>query len=230
VQDTGIGIPESQLPAIFDMFTQVEQFREQPRQGLGIGLALVKLIVELHGGSVQAASAGAGQGSIFTLHVPLGEPHSDLNTIPETQGAPGAAQTQALHILVVDDDADVAKSTAMLLETCGHQVCTVQDGAAAIEAACRCRPDVILLDIGMPGMNGYEVACRLRQEPTLQDTRLIALTGWGQEADRQRSQAAGFDHHLVKPVNLAALEMLLRNVRKASGAEGRKKPESDACI
>ncbi len=210
VQDNGIGIPAAQLPKVFDLFAQIEQPPGHRRGGLGIGLALVKSLVEMHGGRVEVASAGLGQGSTFTVRLP---PYTEQPSREPSDEACGIATTpkvQVRRILVVDDDADVANSMAMLLETCGHQVHIAYDGVTALEIAREHRPEVILLDIGMPGMSGYEVARRLRQQPELHGTLLIALTGWGQEADRQRACEAGFDHHLVKPVDLAALEALLR--------------------
>jgi PAS domain S-box-containing protein len=206
VQDTGMGIPETLLPDLFEPFAQAGHQPHQVGRGLGVGLPLAKSLVELHGGRLEAASAGPGRGSTFTLHLPLAE-----------AGTPGAAVATEVprasphtrRILVVDDDEDVADSTAMLLETLGYEVITVYDGAAALEAARAQRPEVVLLDIGMPGMDGYEVARRLRGEPAVQGAALIAVTGWGQEADRRCSREAGFDRHLVKPVELGALEAAL---------------------
>ncbi len=211
VRDTGIGIPREQLGKVFELFAQIEQPGGRVARGLGVGLALVKSLMELHGGSVQVASAGPGQGSTFTLRLPLTVTQPAAHELSEPVSAANTASTSlARRILVVDDDEDVANSTALLLKTLGYEVHTVYGGAAAIEAALAHRPEIILLDVGMPGMDGYEVARRLRQEPTLQGTLLVAMTGWGQEADRQRSRAAGFDHHLVKPVDLATLEALLK--------------------
>ncbi len=216
VQDTGIGIPEAELPKLFGLFAQVEQPPGHRRGGLGIGLALVKSLVELHGGRAEAASPGVGQGSTFTIRLPLVTSRPPPESPDKEKGAEAPVQTR--RILVVDDEADVADSMAMLLKICGHEVVTAYDGATAIEAARAHRPEVVLLDIGMPGMDGYEVARRLRELPELQGVRLIALTGWGQEEDRRRSQAAGFDHHLVKPVDLPKLEALLSSDTKPIAA------------
>jgi PAS domain S-box-containing protein len=218
VQDNGIGIPAEQLHKVFGLFAQIEQPSGRRRGGLGIGLALVKSLVELHGGQVEAASPGAGQGSTFTMLLPVVVPSRPP---PKLQDKEKGAQAPATmrRILVVDDEADVADSMAMLLKTCGHEVVTAYDGATAIEAARTHWPEVVLLDVGMPGMDGLEVARRLREVPELLGVRLIALTGWGQEADRRRSHAAGFDAHLVKPVDLRTLEALLEGERSAAGEQ-----------
>lgn len=208
VQDNGIGISKAMLPKLFDMFVQSEHSPGHVPSGLGIGLALVKSLVELHEGRIEAASAGPGQGSAFTLRLavlerPLAEqPSNGLST-------GDSRSPQGRRILVIDDNMDAADSIAALLHTWGHDTHVAYEGMAAIEAARRYHPDAILLDLGMPGMDGFEVARRLRQEPGLQKALLIALTGWGQAEDRQRTREAGFDHHLVKPVDPQVLEAML---------------------
>jgi len=204
VQDDGIGIPEDLLSRVFDLFVQRAQPLHQIWRGLGAGLPLVKSLVELHGGRVEAASPGVGQGSTFTLRLP-GVIASPVEAPPVAAAAP----VRSRRILVVDDDRDVADSMAMLLTTCGHEVRTAYDGAAALALAPRYRPEAVLLDLGMPGMDGYAVARALRQRPELHETLIVALTGWGQEEDRRRSREAGFDHHLVKPVDPDRLEAVL---------------------
>jgi len=203
VRDDGIGIPAAMLPHIFEMFTQAER----GRGGLGIGLTLVRRLVELHGGSVEAHSGGPGQGSEFVVRLPLPTrvPPAPLPAAPAT-GAPSAA---GRRILIVDDNQDSADSLATLLQMLGNVTATAYDGSAGLKLAQEMRPDLVLLDIGMPGLDGYEVARRLRQQPEFQNVTLCAMTGWGQEEDRRKSRAAGFDHHLVKPVDLTALQPLL---------------------
>lgn len=207
IQDNGIGIAPEMLPHMFELFTQTAQSRHHIWQGLGVGLALAKSLVELHGGALTGASPGPGQGSTFTIRLPLRTGKEGSPRLRETR-AP--APMQLLRILVVDDDRDVANSTAMLLRQDGHDVHVAYDGLEAIRLACEQLPAVVLLDIGMPELNGYEVARRMRARPELAGTWLIALTGWGQDQDRRLSEAAGFDHHLVKPVAAAALKQLLR--------------------
>jgi len=210
VQDDGIGIPVERLDEVFEPFIQLEPPQGQIARGLGVGLALVKSLVELHGGRVEAASPGVGQGSTFTLRLP-GVIASPVEAPPVAAAAP----VRSRRILVVDDDRDVADSMAMLLTTCGHEVRTAYDGAAALALAPRYRPEAVLLDLGMPGMDGYAVARALRQRPELHETLIVALTGWGQEEDRRRSREAGFDHHLAKPAAPEALEAVLRDRKTA---------------
>ena len=207
VQDTGIGIAAEQLPRIFEMFTQVDTSLERSRDGLGIGLTLVKNLVEMHDGTVEARSAGVGQGSEFVVRLPLlSEP---LPALPQQPSGVKPVATVQRRILVVDDNRDAAESLAMLLKLSGHEVHTAHDGLEAVEAAAKFQPDVILLDIGLPRLNGYEAARRIREQQRDKGLMLVALTGWGQEEDRRRSEEAGFDAHLVKPVDLAALSKLL---------------------
>jgi PAS domain S-box-containing protein len=209
VADTGMGIPRDKLAAIFDMFTQVDQSLEQSQGGLGIGLTLVKRLVEMHGGSVEARSAGEGQGSEFIVRLPIALGVSEPFTPVESESTTRQA-TQ--RILVVDDNKDSADSMAMLLELTGHQAYTAHDGQQALDLVEQLRPDVVLLDIGLPTMSGHEVGRRIRQQPWGKDVALVALTGWGQEEDRRRSQEAGFDGHLVKPVDHTRLLAMLTSL------------------
>lgn len=206
VRDTGVGIAPELLPRIFDLFTQADRSLDRAQGGLGIGLSLVQRLVELHGGTVEAHSAGLGRGSEFAVHLPVSpSPASPPPTVTEHAERPA----QACRVLVVDDNVDTADSLAMLLRMSGNDVRTVYTGPTALEAAVAYLPNVVLLDLGLPGLNGYEVARRLRATPQLQGVRLIALTGYGRETDRQLSQEAGFDMHMVKPIEFSALQKLL---------------------
>ncbi len=207
VQDTGIGMAAEQLSRVFEMFTQVDTSLERSRDGLGIGLTLVKNLVEMHAGTVEARSAGVGQGSEFIVHLPI--PSEPLPTLSQHPSGAKLRKTVQRRILVVDDSHDAAKSLAMLLRLSGHEVHTAHDGLEAVEAAARLQPDVILLDIGLPCLDGYEAARRIREQERDKGLVLVALTGWGQEEDRRRSEEAGFDAHMVKPVDLDALSNLL---------------------
>jgi len=205
VRDTGIGIPAGSLRTIFDMFSQVDRAVERSTGGLGIGLALVKGLVEMHGGTVAAASPGEGAGSTFTVTLPV------LADRPASDGVPagdGPAR-KGRRVLVVDDNRDGADSLAMMLRLLGDEVATANDGVEAVEAAAAFRPEVILMDVGMPRLNGLDATRRIREQAWGKAVTVIALTGWGQEGDRERSREAGCDGHLVKPVNLADLEALL---------------------
>jgi PAS domain S-box-containing protein len=198
VRDNGIGIPRDMLPRVFDMFTQVDRSLERARGGLGIGLTLVKQLVELHGGRVEARSAGLGQGSEFVVRLPVladvGRP-----AVAPRSAAPVAAKG-GRRVLVVDDNEDAAESLAMLLRMMDLECVTAHDGLEGLRLAREQHPDVVLLDIGLPGMNGYDAAAAIRAEPWGRTATLVALTGWGQSEDRRRSREAGFDVHLVKPV------------------------------
>jgi signal transduction histidine kinase/DNA-binding response OmpR family regulator len=215
VRDTGIGIDPELLPRIFDMFTQADRSLDRSQGGLGIGLTLVRRLVELHGGHVEARSAGPGHGSEFLVRLPTIEPSPKTGPgVGDQTARPlGPGRPQPSRILVVDDNVDAAKILARLLAMEGHEVAVAHDGTAALEIAHDHRPDVILLDIGLPGMDGYEVARRLRQNPAFDPTLLIALTGYGHAEDRQRALETGFDEHLVKPVSPEDLSSLLAHHR-----------------
>ena len=208
VKDTGVGIPPDMLPKIFEMFTQVDRSLEKAQGGLGIGLSLVKRLVEMHGGNVVAHSDGHGTGSEFVVRLPIvsSNVHENKLRIDEVQTASSSGKRR---ILVADDNQDAAKTLAMLLKIMGNEVHTANDGLQAVEMADVFQPQVILLDIGMPKLNGYEACRRIRERPWGKKVILIALTGWGQDDDRRRSLEAGFDHHLVKPVDPATLRKLL---------------------
>jgi signal transduction histidine kinase len=208
VTDTGLGIPERMLGQVFDMFTQVNHTLERAQGGLGIGLALVRQLVEMHGGSVVAASAGAGHGSTFSLKLPMAA------AAPNTFiGLPGSltALVPSRRILVVDDNVDAATMLAMMLGLSGHVTRTAFTGEEALEVSAEFQPEIVFVDIGLPGIDGHEVARRFRAMPLLKNAFLIALTGWGGEDDRRRSREAGFDAHLTKPAESAVIDaMLLR--------------------
>jgi signal transduction histidine kinase/DNA-binding response OmpR family regulator len=210
IKDNGIGIPAESLNGIFAMFSQVEGAAAHSEGGLGIGLALVKGLTELHGGTVEAKSEGLGRGSEFILTIPIVAGNAVATPMAAAQGFTPIGR----RVLVADDNQDAAESLSMILEMAGHEVRVVHDGLAALSAAQSFRPDTVLLDIGMPQMNGYEVARALRREPWGTGINLVALTGWGQESDRQKAMDAGFDHHLTKPVDPDALEALLRSPRR----------------
>jgi PAS domain S-box-containing protein len=207
VRDTGIGIPSHVLPKVFDMFMQVDRTTNRSQGGLGIGLTLVRSLVELHNGSVSVHSDGPNAGSEFTVRLPLAV---DERSSKSSGTTPKATRTiPSRRILVVDDNVDSAATLGMLLKYLGADVHVAHDGVAALDAVEKYRPNVVLLDIGMPGMDGLEVARRIRERDEFSAITLIALTGWGQEDDRQRTREAGFDHHLVKPADIAALQGLL---------------------
>jgi CheY-like chemotaxis protein len=206
VKDSGIGIPAEMLERIFDMFIQVDGSVERSHGGLGIGLTLVKRLVEMHGGTVEARSDGVERGSEFIVRLPI--VLGLLRDSAESSGQDFAA-TDKRRILVVDDNENAAQMLGMLLKALGNEVRTVFDGAAALEMAAHFRPDVVLLDIGMPKLDGYETARRIRRQPWGKQMVLAALTGWGQEEDKRRTREAGFDHHFVKPVEPAVLQKFL---------------------
>ena len=212
VRDTGIGIPPEMLRRVFDLFIQVNQSLDRSQGGLGIGLTLVRSLVELHGGSVQVFSDGPGKGSEFVVRLP-----AVLNAVPDAAIAnhrsDGERGPPRRRILVVDDNVDSAESLAMVLRVTGHQVRTAHDGLTALAMADEFEPEIVLLDIGLPQMDGYEVARRLRSRQRVDGLVIVALTGYGQDDDRRRSREAGFDHHLVKPVQPAVLKPLLGGER-----------------
>ncbi len=207
VKDTGIGVPPDALHRLFEMFAQVQGEHERADGGLGIGLALVKGLVELHGGAVEAASDGVGLGSTFTVRLPCAVAAFEGGATLEGCAPPLAPKGR--KVLIVDDNRDAADGLAMLLRLAGHEIRVAYEGRAALSLAQAFRPDVALLDIGMPGMNGYELARAFRLEPWGQTPTLVALTGWGQDEDRRRAAEAGFDRHLTKPVDPAQIEALL---------------------
>jgi CheY-like chemotaxis protein len=212
VQDTGVGIRQEMLSEVFGLFTQIVPTIDRTEGGLGVGLALVRRLVELHGGTVIAESPGPGQGSTFTVRLPIaqGDPKSPVAdvTLPRQTSA---AKT-ALRVLVVDDNADGAKSLAMLVKIMGHETMTAFNGADGIIAVSSFRPNLIFLDIGLPGMNGYEVCRTIRNDPAVATTKLVALTGWGTEEDKRRAVEAGFDFHLTKPADSALVEEIIASV------------------
>ena len=211
VQDSGIGIEPELLPRVFDIFVQADDHRDRSQGGLGIGLSLVRRLVEMHGGNITAQSKGPGTGSEFVVRLPVLADARSTRDAPQQEATPGrTTKPPRRRILVVDDNIDAAKSLARLLTRLYDQDVRVShDGPGALESAAEFRPEVVLLDIGMPGMDGYEVAQRLRQNPDVAPIQIIALTGWGQETDRRRSKEVGFDHHLVKPVDPEILRRYL---------------------
>ncbi|WP_206107705.1 PAS domain S-box protein [Paludisphaera rhizosphaerae] len=215
VTDSGVGISAEMLPRIFDMFTQIGTTIDRSQGGLGIGLTLVRRLVEMHGGTVSARSEGAGQGSTLIVRLPLARPA----TVDEgsVAAAPAVPASSRLNVLVVDDNRDSAESLAILLGLKGHEVRTAHDGPEALRTLESFRPHLVLLDLGLPGMSGFEVARRIRSSAGLRGVQLAALTGWGQEEDRRRTREAGFDHHLVKPADPEAVEAVLATLLHAAG-------------
>jgi PAS domain S-box-containing protein len=212
VRDSGIGVPADQLDGIFEMFAQVEDDSERPRRGLGIGLTLVRRLVELHGGTVTARSEGRGLGSEFEVRLPIIEAPIARQEPKPVRPPEGAAR----RILVVDDNRDSAESIATLLQLSGHQTFLAHDGLAAVEEAERLRPDVVLLDVGLPKISGIDACRRIRSHPWGKSLVIVALTGWGQDHDRRNTRDAGFDAHLVKPVDYGDLLQLLSALLPAS--------------
>jgi two-component system CheB/CheR fusion protein len=221
VSDDGVGIPESALPLVFEPFVRVGQSLRASGSGLGIGLTLVKKLVELHGGSVTARSEGPGKGSEFVVTLPV---HVQGPAASVDEPAPSVVAPAPLRILVVDDNRDLALGIEKVLQALGHDVRLTHDGPEGIDVARRFHPHAALVDIGLPGMDGYEVARQVRQDPTLRDVLLIALSGYGREEDQRRAMGAGFDYHFVKPVNPERLQELV-----ASRGE-RRSPARPAAI
>jgi CheY-like chemotaxis protein len=230
VRDTGIGLAPESLGRIFELFAQVAPSGARSPGGLGVGLTLARSLIELHGGTVEARSEGLGRGSTFTIRLPLqkgaeeekGRGGEEERKTGDVSSSPPLPFSSSRKVLVVDDNADAADSLAVLLRLLGHEVRVAHDGPAALAAAAGGWPEVVLLDLGMPGMDGYEVARRLRADPATAGAVIAALTGWGQDEDRRRSKEAGFDHHLVKPADLGALQQIL--VRSGVGDGGRLAP------
>ncbi len=218
VKDTGVGIAADMLPNLFQLFRRADDSLARSEGGLGIGLALARGLVEMHGGNIEAISDGPGTGSEFVIRLPrctaieVAEP-------PQCQDA-GPHEHRKLKVLVVDDSVDSAESMAIILEMSGHDVRKVHNGPDALRAAADYRPDVVLMDIGMPGMSGHEVAHKMRENPAMREVVLIAMTGYGRQVDRDQSRAAGFDHHLVKPLDFEKLNEVL----KTSTAQGKRPP------
>jgi CheY-like chemotaxis protein len=209
VRDNGIGIAPEALPRIFDMFTRERRPGRAEHDGLGIGLSLARQLAELHGGTIDALSAGPESGSEFTVRLPLvAAPHASEPDPPAADALP------SMRVLVVDDNEDGAVSLAMVLQHLGADVRVTHDGPSAIEAFAEWQPAVVLLDIGMPGMNGYDVARTIRAQFPDRAASLVALTGWGQDEDRRRAREAGFEHHLVKPAEIDALRGLLHGLAR----------------
>jgi CheY-like chemotaxis protein len=217
------------LDAIFDMFTQVDRSLERTQAGLGVGLTLAKRIIELHGGTITAESEGQGYGSRFTVRLPVAR--APLDAARPAPATHEVQQASGLRILIADDNQDFAGSIAMLLANAGHEVRVAHDGLAALDAAIGLEPHVAFLDIGLPGRNGYDLARALRAHPDTAHMLLVAVTGWGQEKDRRLAREAGFDRHLVKPVEPAAVFEILSAVHAArkegsmNGAPGSGSPE-----
>jgi CheY-like chemotaxis protein/two-component sensor histidine kinase len=212
--DTGVGLPPEMLNRVFELFAQADRTLDRSEGGLGIGLTVARKLAEMHGGSIAVSSEGLGKGTTFTVRLPLSSQpmHSGQPTAPSTE-----AEQERLRILVVDDNRDTATSCSMLLTQMGHEVDTAYDGIAALEHARSFRPQVLFLDIGLPGMNGYDVARTLRDEG-FHDELIIAVSGYGQPDDRRRSREAGFDHHLVKPVDRAAIVHTLHSSQEEPAA------------
>jgi PAS domain S-box-containing protein len=210
VEDTGVGIPAEMLPLVFDMFTQFPGHRDRSHGGLGIGLTLAKRLVELHAGTIEARSAGQGQGSTFTVRLPAAAPADVRDFIPEDQPE---RQTQACRILIADDNPDAVEMLSLMLSLNGHSVTVASDGVVAVSLASSLKPQIAFLDIGMPRMDGYEAARQIR-EALGPGVMLVALTGWGQDEDKRRSKEAGFDHHLTKPPDPEVLERLIAECGK----------------
>jgi CheY-like chemotaxis protein len=207
VKDTGAGIPAEMRERIFEMFAQIDRAMERGHTGLGIGLTLVKSLVEMHRGAVEVHSAGPGQGSEFRVRLPiLTEPEIER---PRPAAPEEQTQTTKRRVLVVDDNQAAADLLGRVVKMLGNEVRAAYDGQQAIEAAEQFRPDVVLMDLGMPKLNGYEAARRIRAQAWGRDMVLVALTGWGQDENKRRAKEAGFDHHLVKPADPAELQRLL---------------------
>jgi PAS domain S-box-containing protein len=226
IRDNGVGMSAELLPRVFELFTQGQRPLDRTDGGLGVGLALVHRIVSLHGGTVTALSAGPGRGSEFIVTLPCerlapqavgtqAPPAQKENSMTEAANPPGGErQPKRRRVMVIDDNKDAAESMSMLFELWGHEVICAYDGRAALEAAAKYRPDAVFLDIGLPGMDGYEIAERLRELPESAHTVLVAITGYGQDEDRRRSREAGIDHHLVKPVAPETLQKLLESLER----------------
>jgi CheY-like chemotaxis protein len=224
VEDNGFGIAPELLPRVFDLFVQGERTLDRAQGGLGIGLTLVRRLVELHGGTVAAASEGPGRGSVFTVRLPkVSMPMSIQQS--STPDPPGVF---ARRVLIIEDNHDAREMFRMMLELAGHEVLEAGDGLAGLELLKAERPDVAVIDVGLPGLNGYEIARRFRAEPNSDEVMLVALTGYGTPDAQERSRLAGFDHHLIKPVNAEALQEILR--AEPFGAREPRRPPAAAAV
>jgi CheY-like chemotaxis protein len=219
VKDSGIGIAPEKLPQVWDLFVQVDDSPERARKGLGIGLALVRDLVKRHGGAVEAYSQGLGKGSIFTIRLPRAVRHdmemNETKTMESTQAAAIAAAGK--RVLIVDDNIDAAETLAMMLEILGQQTRQAHEGNGALKVALEYNPEVIFMDIGLPGLSGHEVVTRMRKELGMTDAYIIALSGYGTEEDRRKSAHAGFDSHYVKPLDPSALPGILASAERRPG-------------
>lgn len=223
VIDNGAGIPADQIDKVFELFTQADSTIEKSHGGLGIGLTLVRRLVEMHGGTVSAHSKGAGHGATFVVVLPLGNAATDG---PPADRLPAHAEGGSLRVLVADDNRDAAESMGLILRLMGNEVRTAYDGRCAIDVAARFHPDLVLLDIGMPRINGYEAARRIRESPAGRQAMLVAVTGWGQAEDRRLAAEAGFDHHFTKPVDPSEIAALLAGLGdRGNGCRGTKRSE-----
>lgn len=212
VRDTGVGIARGILPHVFELFAQAETSLDRSQGGLGIGLTVARKLIEVHGGTIAAASDGVGRGSEFTIRIPLTQTSVDSQALPATSTTPSV---ERLRVAIVEDNRDAARMEMLLLQQFGHEVAVAHDGLAGVELARSFHPDAMLIDIGLPGLNGYDVATQLRSQG-FRDVTLIAVSGYGQPQDQQRSRAAGFDLHMVKPVGADALLSALKTVRSSS--------------
>ena len=227
IADNGLGIPKDMMPHVFELFTQLDRDLERSQGGLGIGLALVKRLVAMHEGTLIAESEGANRGSTFKITLPLTTPKE----MPvQLQDAADQAQVKPLRVLVVDDNIASAKTTGWMLEMIGHASQLTHDGISAVTVAKEYNPDVILLDIGLPGMSGYDVCRELRKQPAFKNTMMIAQTGWGQAKDRQQAYDAGFDHHLVKPVEFEKLAQLLGSTSIMEAKQGARPTQTAVTV
>jgi CheY-like chemotaxis protein len=216
VRDSGLGIPPDKLGSIFEMFGQLDRSLETGHKGLGIGLALARALVSKHGGRISANSEGLGKGSEFTVWLPVAVPVE--TSAPVLNDERATVDAPVCRVLLVDDNRDVATSMCRFVRLLGHDVRVAFDGAEAMQVADEFRPDVVLMDIGMPKLNGYDVAQRLRSEQWGQQMTLVAVSGWGREADRRRSIQSGFDRHMTKPIEPLALEAFLETSARALAA------------
>jgi CheY-like chemotaxis protein len=222
VIDNGLGIPQEMLPAVFEMFTQVDRNLDRAQGGLGIGLSLVRRLMELHGGEVRADSPGPNHGSTFTVVLPLIDPDAPIASEQVAAGARTAARP--LRVLVVDDNRDAADALSMLLATHGHETRIAYGGAAALEIAEEFQPETVFCDLGMPGMNGFEVATRLRRDRNRATPMLVALTGWGTDEDKRKTREGGFDFHVTKPITFEDVDRILSHVRDDAPRTLRQSP------